>query len=162
MIFRDACSLLLPSVHFPLWLLLQGRRRDIDRCIPQYRSPHRQAFVCQGTGGTGIAVPPRPVSAPHAPHPPQRQRNPGWKKISWEEALDVTAFNLKRIAAESGAEAVSFCVTTPSGTAVADGMAWIFRLVPEKYRSRIVFEGEYMTGKKSTPVLLVAYLPYAS
>jgi len=59
---------------------------------------------------------------------PKGSADPGWQKISWEEALDVTASNLKRIAAESGPEAVGFCVTTPSGTAVADGMAWIFRL----------------------------------
>jgi anaerobic selenocysteine-containing dehydrogenase len=59
---------------------------------------------------------------------PKGSADPGWQRISWEEALDITASNLKRIAAESGAEAVSFCITTPSGTAVADGMPWIFRL----------------------------------
>ena len=58
---------------------------------------------------------------------PKGSADPGWQN-SWDEALDITASNLKRIAAESGAEAVGFCVTTPSGTAVADGMAWIFRL----------------------------------
>ncbi|HEU0234239.1 MAG TPA: molybdopterin-dependent oxidoreductase [Gallionella sp.] len=59
---------------------------------------------------------------------PKGSDDPGWQRISWDEALSTTASNMRRIAAESGAEAVSFCVTTPSGTAVADGMAWIFRL----------------------------------
>jgi len=59
---------------------------------------------------------------------PKGSADPGWQKISWDEALDVTASSMKRIAAESGPEAMSFCLTTPSGTAVADGMAWIFRL----------------------------------
>lgn len=59
---------------------------------------------------------------------PKGSDDPGWQRISWDEALSTTASNMKRIAAESGAESVSFCVTTPSGTAVADGMAWIFRL----------------------------------
>ncbi|OGS98688.1 MAG: hypothetical protein A3H99_08340 [Gallionellales bacterium RIFCSPLOWO2_02_FULL_59_110] len=59
---------------------------------------------------------------------PKGSADPGWRRISWDEALDSTASALKRIAAESGAEAAGFCVTTPSGTAVADGMAWIFRL----------------------------------
>lgn len=54
--------------------------------------------------------------------------DPGWQRISWDEALGITASNMKRIAEESGPEAVSFCVTTPSGTAIADGMPWIFRL----------------------------------
>ncbi len=59
---------------------------------------------------------------------PKGSDDPGWQRISWDEALSTTASNMRHIAEESGAEAVSFCVTTPSGTAVADGMAWIFRL----------------------------------
>ncbi|TSA50073.1 MAG: hypothetical protein D4R48_02230 [Nitrosomonadales bacterium] len=65
---------------------------------------------------------------------PLRRTNPkgsadaGWQRISWEEALEITASSLRRIAEESGPEAVSFCVTTPSGTAIADGMPWISRL----------------------------------
>lgn len=59
---------------------------------------------------------------------PKGSKDPGWQRISWEEALDITATNLRRIANESGPEAVSFCMTTPSGTAIADGMQWISRL----------------------------------
>ena len=59
---------------------------------------------------------------------PKGSTDPGWQRISWDEALGITASNLRRIAKESGPEAVSFCVTTPSGTAIADGMPWISRL----------------------------------
>ena len=59
---------------------------------------------------------------------PKGSTDPGWQRISWDEALGITASNMRRIAKESGPEAVSFCVTTPSGTAIADGMPWISRL----------------------------------
>jgi anaerobic selenocysteine-containing dehydrogenase len=59
---------------------------------------------------------------------PKGSIDPGWQRIPWDEALGIAASNLRRIADESGPEAVSFCVTTPSGTAIADGLPWIFRL----------------------------------
>ena len=60
---------------------------------------------------------------------PKGDPDPDWQRISWEEALDFTATNMRRIAEEAGPEAVAFTVTTPSGTAVADGVGWIFRLI---------------------------------
>jgi anaerobic selenocysteine-containing dehydrogenase len=36
---------------------------------------------------------------------------------------------MRRIAAESGPEAVAFAVTTPSGTAISDAAPWIDRLI---------------------------------
>jgi len=59
---------------------------------------------------------------------PKGSADPGWKRITWDEALSITASTLRRIAEESGAEAASFGVTTPSGAAIADGLQWIFRL----------------------------------
>ena len=58
-------------------------------------------------------------------HPVRRTRpksdpDPGWQRISWDEALDETAAALSRIAAESGPEAVAFGVTTSAGTALSD------------------------------------------
>jgi anaerobic selenocysteine-containing dehydrogenase len=60
---------------------------------------------------------------------PKGDPDPGWQRISWEEALEFTAAGMRRIARESGPEAVAFTVATPSGTAVADGVGWIFRLI---------------------------------
>ena len=59
---------------------------------------------------------------------PKGSADPGWQRIGWDEALHTTATAMRRIAAQDGPEAMAFCVTTPSGTAVADGMQWIFRL----------------------------------
>ena len=51
-----------------------------------------------------------------------------WERIGWDEALDETARQLKRLAAESGPESVAFAITTPSGTGIQDAYPWIERL----------------------------------
>lgn len=55
--------------------------------------------------------------------------NPRWQAISWEAALSTVADRLSAIRAESGAEAVAFEVTTPSGTALSDSIEWIERFI---------------------------------
>lgn len=67
-------------------------------------------------------------------HPLRRTRprgdpDPGWERIGWEEALDWTAARMRAVAEQHGPEAVAFAVTTPSGTAMSDGLAWIERLI---------------------------------
>ena len=81
-------------------------------------------------------------------HPVRRTRpkgdpDPGWQRISWDEALDTTAAALRRIAADSGPEAVAFGVTTSSGTALSDAQPWVDRLInafgsPNNCRKRSV------------------------
>ena len=51
-----------------------------------------------------------------------------WERIGWDEALDETAHQLKRFAAEGGPESVAFAITTPSGTGIQDAYPWIERL----------------------------------
>lgn len=60
---------------------------------------------------------------------PKGDPDPGWQRITWDEALDETAAALRRIADESGPEAVAFAITTSSGTAISDAGPWINRLI---------------------------------
>lgn len=96
--------------------------------LPNPDHPTGKVLCAKGRAAPMLLRHPERLLHPLRRTQPKGACDPGWQKISWEEALDVTAANLKRIAAENGAEAVGFCLTTPSGTAVADGMAWIFRL----------------------------------
>jgi len=66
-------------------------------------------------------------------HPLRRTRpkgdpDPGWQRISWNEALDLIAAELRRIAAGHGAQAVAISQASPSTTALADCAPWIRRL----------------------------------
>ena len=54
---------------------------------------------------------------------------PEWRPIGWDEALDEIAGHMARIRDAHGAEQVAFSVTTPSGTHISDGIAWIERFI---------------------------------
>src|SRR5712692_3500170 len=60
---------------------------------------------------------------------PKGDPDPGWIRITWDEALDWTAAQMREAVARNGVEAVAFAVTTAAGTAVSDGFAWIERLI---------------------------------
>ena len=96
--------------------------------LPYHDHPTGMRLCAKGRAAPGLLRHPERLLYPMRRSAPKGSVDPGWQRISWDEALDATAANLKRIADENGPEAVAFCVTTPSGTAVADGMAWIFRL----------------------------------
>lgn len=59
---------------------------------------------------------------------PKGDRDPGWQRIGWDEALDLTATRLRSIADEHGPESVVFSVVSPSTSASDDSLAWIQRL----------------------------------
>jgi anaerobic selenocysteine-containing dehydrogenase len=54
--------------------------------------------------------------------------DPGWQRISWDEALDEIATRLREIAAEDGPEAVVFGSSSPSTSAMSDSVDWLVRL----------------------------------
>ena len=83
--------------------------------------------------GKGLAAPELVYSEERLLYPLKRTRpkgvtDPGWERISWDEALDTTVSNLKRIAEASGVESVAFSITTTAGTAMQDGYPWVERL----------------------------------
>ncbi|MEM7468447.1 MAG: molybdopterin-dependent oxidoreductase [Pseudomonadota bacterium] len=59
---------------------------------------------------------------------PKGARDPGWERISWDEALDTTAEAIKHHTIENGSESVAFSVTTSAGTAMQDSYPFIERL----------------------------------
>ncbi len=60
---------------------------------------------------------------------PKGDSDPGWQRISWDEALDLTAARLRRQAEEHGPESVVFSVASPSTSASSDSLIWIERLM---------------------------------
>lgn len=66
-------------------------------------------------------------------HPLRRTRpkgdpDPGWRRIGWDEALEVTADRLLRLAREHGPESVVFSSASPSTSAMSDSLDWVQRL----------------------------------
>jgi anaerobic selenocysteine-containing dehydrogenase len=54
--------------------------------------------------------------------------DPGWQRISWEEALDTVATRLTGLAGEHGPESVVFGSASPSTSAMSDSLDWLMRL----------------------------------
>ena len=82
----------------------------------------------------GQAAPEQVESPDRILHPMKRTRpkgdpDPGWVRISWDEALDTVAAEMRRLAGTSGPESVAFAITTPSGTAISDSVQWVERLM---------------------------------
>lgn len=59
---------------------------------------------------------------------PKGAADPGWERISWDEALDTVARALTGLAGAHGAETVVFNSASPSTSAIDDSMPWIRRL----------------------------------
>ena len=72
---------------------------------------------------------PRRLTKPLRRTAPRDAADPGWIEISWDEALDEIAGKLGDIQKTSGAEAVAFAVTTPSGTPMVDSFEWVERFI---------------------------------
>jgi len=60
---------------------------------------------------------------------PKGDPDPGWERISWDEALDLTARKLGGLAASDGPESVVFSLASPSTSASVDSLIWIERLM---------------------------------
>jgi anaerobic selenocysteine-containing dehydrogenase len=103
-----------------------GRFTRLD---PDPSHPTGQA-IC----GKGRAAPELVYHPERLTHPLRRTRSkgdtdPGWERISWDAALDLTAAAMRRIADQHGPEAVAFSLSSPSTTAIADSNGFIRRLM---------------------------------
>jgi len=96
---------------------------------PDPSHPTGKALCAKGRAAPELVEAPDRLLYPLRRTRPKGDPDPGWKRIGWDEALDETAAAMRRIAAESGAEAVAFAVATGSGTAISDAAPWINRLI---------------------------------
>nr|WP_276556100.1 molybdopterin-dependent oxidoreductase [Bradyrhizobium elkanii] len=91
--------------------------------------PTGGALCAKGRAAPEIVASPRRLTVPLKRTQPRGAADPGWVEVSWDEALTEIAARLGAIRAESGAEAVAFGVTTPSGTPMVDSFEWVERFI---------------------------------
>ncbi|WP_244484899.1 molybdopterin-dependent oxidoreductase [Bradyrhizobium tropiciagri] len=91
--------------------------------------PTGGALCAKGRAAPEIVASPRRLTVPLKRTRPRDAADPGWVEVSWDEALTEIADRLRTIRAESGAEAVAFGVTTPSGTPMVDSFEWVERFI---------------------------------
>ncbi|WP_407169272.1 molybdopterin-dependent oxidoreductase [Bradyrhizobium sp. ORS 111] len=91
--------------------------------------PTGGALCAKGRAAPEIVASPRRLTVPLKRTNPRDAADPGWVEVSWDEALTEIAGRLGAIRTESGAEAVAFGVTTPSGTPMVDSFEWVERFI---------------------------------
>ena len=103
-----------------------GRFTQLD---PDPSHPTGQAICAKGRAAPELVYHPERLTHPLRRTRPKGDADPGWERISWNEALDLTAAAMRRIADQQGPEAVAFSLSSPSTTAIADSVPFIQRLI---------------------------------
>ena len=96
---------------------------------PDPSHPTGRALCAKGRASPELVYHPDRLLYPLRRTRPKGEREPGWERIGWDEALDITAARLRAIAAESGPESVAFTVASQSTSASSDAHPWIERLM---------------------------------
>lgn len=96
---------------------------------PDPSHPTGKALCAKGRAAPELVYNSQRVLYPLKRTRPKGDVNPGWERISWDEALDLVAVSLRQLADDYGPEVVAFGVTSPSGTALSDHIAWIERFI---------------------------------
>ncbi len=75
---------------------------------PDPSHPTGQALCAKGRAAPELVYHPDRLLHPVKRTRPKGETDPGWQRISWDEALDLTASRLRQIADRSGPESVVF------------------------------------------------------
>jgi len=95
---------------------------------PDPEHPTGRALCAKGRAAPELVYHPERLTRPLRRTRPKGDPDPGWQEIGWDEALDLAAAGLRRVAERHGPQAVAFTVSSPSTTAIGDSNAFISRL----------------------------------
>src|ERR1700757_623911 len=96
---------------------------------PDPSHPTGKALCAKGRASPALVEAPDRLLYPLRRTRPKGDADPGWQRISWDEALDLTASAMRRIAERNAPEAMCFSISSPSTTAIGDGLPFIRRLM---------------------------------
>jgi len=95
---------------------------------PDPSHPTGQAVCIKGKAAPAMLSHPDRLLYPVRRTAPKGATDPGWQRISWDEALDTIAARLTAAAHEYGPESVVFASASPSTSAMSDSIDWVDRL----------------------------------
>ncbi len=96
---------------------------------PDPSHPTGKALCAKGRAAPELVYHPDRLRYPLKRTRPKGDPDPGWQRITWEEALDLIATRLRSIADQHGPHSVVFSVSSPSTSASDDSTVWISRLM---------------------------------
>ena len=107
--------------------VVEGGR--FTRLEPNPAHPTGQALCAKGRAAPELVYHPERLTHPLRRTRPKGDPDPGWERIGWDEALNLTAAAMRRIAERHGPAAVAFSMCSGSTTAIGDSTGFIQRLM---------------------------------
>jgi anaerobic selenocysteine-containing dehydrogenase len=98
------------------------------RLEPDPSHPTGQALCAKGRAAPELVYSRARLTRPLRRTRPKGDADPGWQPIGWDEALDLTAAAMRRVAERHGPQAVALTLSSQSTTAIADSTGFIERL----------------------------------
>lgn len=95
---------------------------------PDEEHPNASMLCPKGLAGPELVYSKQRLRYPMRRTRPKGDPNPGWERITWDEALDTIATKLNQIKATWGAEAVAIARCGPGGSPIWDVFPWLKRL----------------------------------
>src|SRR5512139_3557323 len=90
------------------------------RLEPDPSHPTGKALCAKGRAAPELVYHSERLLYPLLRTRPKGDPDPGWQRISWDEALNLTADRLRSLANQYGPESVAFSVASPSTSASDD------------------------------------------
>ena len=120
------------ATYCPLCVSRCGARATVtDGTFTLNRDPSHptgKVLCIKGKEAPAITAHPDRLRYPLRRTNPKGSADPGWQRITWEEALGTVADRLLALAQEHGPESVVFSSVSPSTSAIIDCVDWIQRL----------------------------------
>jgi len=91
--------------------------------------PNGGVFCLKGKAAPELVYHPDRLNYPLKRTRPKGDPDPGWKTISWDEALDDIAERLRSVREQFGPRAIALAKGTGGGTSVSDAERWLSRFL---------------------------------
>ncbi|MCH6545570.1 MAG: molybdopterin-dependent oxidoreductase, partial [Deltaproteobacteria bacterium] len=101
----------------------------VTRLEPDHDHPNGGVICLKGRAAPDLVYHPERLNYPLKRTRPKGDPDPGWVRVSWDEALDAIAERLLAIRERYGARAVALAKGTRSGTSVDDAERWLARVL---------------------------------
>jgi anaerobic selenocysteine-containing dehydrogenase len=101
----------------------------VTRLDPDYDHPNGGVICIKGKAAPELVYNPDRLNYPLKRTRPKSDPDPGWQRVSWDEALDDIARRIVEIRERDGAKAIALAKGTKSGTSVDDVERWLGRLL---------------------------------
>ena len=101
----------------------------VTRLDPDYDHPNGGVMCIKGKAAPELVYSPDRLDYPLKRTRPKGDGDPGWRRVSWDEALNDIARRILKIRERHGAQAIALAKGTKSGTSVDDAERWLGRLL---------------------------------